>query len=303
MKIVVGVQPDSGGDDAVAVAESLARTMRADLALTHVHPTPWRAHNEAAVDAEWRSYLTEQSRAALNRAAARLRGDVLHEQRIHAHASTGRGLSEVAEVVGASLIVIGSAEGGEPGRLQGGSTSDQLLHGASVPVLLVPSGAGARAGSLAMPSRVTVAYQRSLDSDEALRAAAQMCRRTGAPLRLVTLVVYPPKLLSTFQNALDELRADARVWLDEALTEAPFSTRLTAEIAEGEDVENAMAAVDLADDEVLVCGSGAAGPLRRVFLGDTAQKILRAATVPVLVVPRHAEAELDHTRAVPKVVE
>jgi nucleotide-binding universal stress UspA family protein len=302
MKIVVGVQPDSGGDDAVAVAEALAATMRADLVLTHVHPTPWRAHNEAVVDAEWRAYLTEQARAALNRAAARLGGSVQHEQRVHAHTSSGRGLSEVAEVVGASLIVVGSAAGGEAGRLNGGSTSDQLLHGASVPVLLVPAGAAATAATQWLPSRVTVAYQRSIDSDEALRAAVQMCRRTGAPLRLETLVVYPPKLLSTFQNALDELRSDARVWLDEALTEAPFSTRLSAEIAEGEDIEDAIAAVDFAPDEVLVCGSGAAGPLRRVFLGDTAQKILRAATVPVLVVPRHAEAELDHTRGVPKIV-
>ena len=46
MKILVGVQPDEQGDDALACGEALARSMRADLVLAHVHPMPWRAHNE-----------------------------------------------------------------------------------------------------------------------------------------------------------------------------------------------------------------------------------------------------------------
>jgi nucleotide-binding universal stress UspA family protein len=300
MKIVVGVQPDARGDDAVACAEWLARSMRAGLVLVHVHPTPWRAPDQEAVDTEWRAYVVEQSREALHRAEQRLTGDVTHELRVHANTSSGRGLIEVAEQMGAALVVIGSAQGGEPGRLHGGSTSDQLLHSSSVPVLLVPSGHVDRVTG-ALPTRITVAYQRSLDSDEALRAAAQLCRRTGAPIRLVTLVVQPPRMLPTYDRALDELRADARSWLELALVEAPFSTRLTAEIAEGEDFEHAMAAVDCEPDEFLVCGSGTAGPLRRVFLGDTAQKILRVAAVPVLVVPRHAEPELEHTVGVPTV--
>ncbi len=301
MKIVVGVQPDEQGDEALGRAEALARSMRAHLVLAHVYPTPWAA-GPGAVDAEWRAYLVEQSRSALLRAERRLSGAVGHELVVHAHTSTGRGLAEVAEEHGGSLVVIGAAPGGEPGRLHGGSTSDQLLHGASVPVLLVPAPAEtAPEPHPLVPSRVTVAYQRSLDSAEALHAAAQLCRRTGAPLRLVTLVVQPPRKLPSYQRSLDELRADARHWLDEALVEAPFSTRLTADIAEGEDFDEAMAAVDTEPDELLVCGSGTAGPLRRVFLGDTAQKILRAATVPVLVVPRHAETGLDRTRSIPKV--
>ena len=311
MKIMVGIQPDEQGDDALACGEALARAMRAELVLVHVHPTPWPAHTtpdsvvrgqESAVDAEWRAYLVEQALATLNRSVGRLTRDVLHDLRVHDHTSSGRGLIEVAEEVAASIIVIGSAPGGEHDHLMGGSTSGQLLHGASVPVLLTPTGYVYRR-VVTMPSRVTVAYQRSLDSAEALHAAIQLCRRTGAPLRLVTLVVQPPRMLPSFQSALDELRSDARGFLDQALVEAPFSTRLTAEIAEGEDFEHAMAAVDFHPDEILVCGSGTAGPLRRVFLGDTAQKILRVATVPVLVVPRHAESELDQTRAIPKVVD
>ena len=155
MKILVGIQPDEQGDDALACGESLARAMRADLVLTHVYPTPWQAHNDSAVDAEWNGYLVEQARATLNRSVGRLSRDVLHDISVHAHTSTGRGLIEVAEEVGASIIVIGSAPGGEHDHLAMGSTSGQLLHGASVPVLLVPTGYVYRRIPI-LPSRVTV---------------------------------------------------------------------------------------------------------------------------------------------------
>ncbi len=297
MKIVVGVQPDAEGDHIVHWAAQLARSMRSDLVLSAIYPTPWPAHLQGAVDAEWRAFLVEQANATLRRAAGHTDG-VAFDRIVHAHTSSGRGLIEVAEQVGATLIVIGSAAGGAPGRLHRGSTADQLLHGATVPVLLAPSHDPVAVDLPAVPTRVTVAYQRSLDSDEALAAAIQLCRRTGVALRLTTLVVHPSREFAGFEGALDELRGDARGWLDEALAVVPVATKVSAEVAEGEDLESAIGAVDWMPGELLVCGSGTAGPLRRVFLGDTAQKILRGAAVPVIVVPRHAEAELDRTRRI-----
>ena len=38
--------------------------------------------------------------------------------------------------------------------------------------------------------------------------------------------------------------------------------------------------------DMLLLGSGAAGPLAQVFLGTAASKILRHAPVPVMIVPR-----------------
>ena len=300
MKIVVGVQPDSEGDYVVRWAAELARSMRADLVLTAIHPTPWPAHLEGAVDSEWKAFLVEEAAKTLRRATEHIHG-VRFDKIVHAHTSSGRGLIEVAEQVGATLIVIGSAAGGAPGRLHRGSTADQLLHGATVPVLLTPSqdlAAAEAAGPGTVPTRVTVAYSRSLDSDEALAAAIQLCRRTGVDLRLTTLVIHPSREFAGFEGALDELRGDARGWLDEALAVVPVATKVSAEIAEGEDLDSAIGAVDWLAGELLVCGSGTAGPLRRVFLGDTAQKILRGAGVPVIVVPRHAEADLDRTRRI-----
>ena len=283
----------------LARAEALARSMRADLVLAHVYPMPWRAPNEDAVDASG-GPTSSSSPGRRSIRSGRLPATYAHELTCTRTPRAGAGWPRWPRRRRLA-IVIGRATGGEPGRLHGGSTSDQLLHGASVPVLLSRRRRGRRLPRGRTPSgRVTVAYQRSLDSAEALHAATQLCRRTGAPLRLVTLVVHPPRMLPSYERALDDLRADARHWLDEALVEAPFSTRLTAEIAEGEDFEEAMAAVDSEPDELLVCGSGTAGPLRRVFLGDTARRSCGSPTVPVLVVPRHAESELDHTRGIPR---
>ena len=59
---------------------------------------------------------------------------------IHPHRSSGVGLAEVASSRHAQIIVIGSAPGGSSGRIHGGSTSDQLLHGSPVPVAIAPHG-------------------------------------------------------------------------------------------------------------------------------------------------------------------
>src|SRR3954447_22333222 len=204
--------------------------MRAALVLVNVRPTPWRSDGPRGFDAEWDTYLAEQSRSALARADRRLDETVERELRVVDDTSTGRGLSTVAEQVAASLVVVGSAAGGQEGHIHLGSTAGQLLHGAGAPVLLVPR-AYRTVVDAPVPQRVSVAYQKSLESREALRAAGQLCRRTGAPLRLLTLVVHPPRLLGSYQRALDELRGRARAWLDEAAVEAPVSTRVSAEVA------------------------------------------------------------------------
>lgn len=47
------------------------------------------------------------------------------------------------------------------------------------------------------------------------------------------------------------------------------------------------------DGDLLVVGSSRLGPIARVFLGSTATRILRAAPVPVVVVPRGTEDPAD----------
>ena len=64
--------------------------------------------------------------------------------------------------------------------------------------------------------------------------------------------------------------------------------RAEFEILEGRDVAEAMGQTSWLPGELLICASSNAGPLRRVFLGDTSLKIVRAATSPVMILTRQA---------------
>jgi nucleotide-binding universal stress UspA family protein len=54
----------------------------------------------------------------------------------------------------------------------------------------------------------------------------------------------------------------------------------------GDTVDAALADFIWHREDLLVCGSSTLGPVRRVLLGDMTFRLLRAATVPVLVAPR-----------------
>jgi len=62
-----------------------------------------------------------------------------------------------------------------------------------------------------------------------------------------------------------------------------------AELLEG-NVVDTLATLDRRDADLLVCGSRAYGPLRRVLLGGVSSRLLRRSALPLLVVPRAGDA-------------
>ena len=58
-------------------------------------------------------------------------------------------------------------------------------------------------------------------------------------------------------------------------------------VGTGHDWREAVESVSWETGDLLLLGSGAAGPTAQVFLGSAASKILRHAPVPVMIVPRH----------------
>ncbi|GAA1861519.1 universal stress protein [Actinomadura bangladeshensis] len=295
MRVLVGYSPDERGGDALALAALLARTMRAPLTAVHVHPPPWPAPGPGAVDAEWVAWLRGQSDEALDEAAARLaemdvpKRDI--ELRVHAHRSSGRGLIQVAGDVGADLIVAGSAPRGRRGRVAIGSTADQLLHGSPVPVMLAPRGYAAHPPRRI--ARMTLAYWRRRDGDGPLTAAAGIAERLDAELRLLTLLIRPPGLAARFRapgGVLDRQLAQAEEDLRYAAGLLGGGAPVERLTAIGTDIAKTLGTVDMLHGEVLACLSGHDGPLRKVFLGESSGKILRAAPCPVLLLPRGAAA-------------
>ena len=64
-------------------------------------------------------------------------------------------------------------------------------------------------------------------------------------------------------------------------------------IGTGTDWREAVDNIAWESGDVLLLGSGAAGPMAQVFLGTAASKILRHAPVPVMIVPRHHTARTE----------
>ncbi|SEG80132.1 Nucleotide-binding universal stress protein, UspA family [Thermomonospora echinospora] len=259
--VLTGYSDDSGGREALECARAIVALTGGRLTVATVHP-PGRAGAAAEagttlrqaaglLDEEPADYLAQESRGV------------------------GRGLSVLAGKVGADLIVIGSAAGGARGQITIGSAADHLLHASSEAVLITPAG-------YTPPERlqrITVAYVRRPQCDEAVERTAVAAARLGVPLRLLTL-------------ALDE--ADSGRLRDDLALAVPVAagnsglepSAVQTALAEGGDVAAALARTDWEDGELLVCASSEDSAVHRVFLGEVALKVLRAAPCPVAVLPR-----------------
>jgi nucleotide-binding universal stress UspA family protein len=280
MSVVVGYMPDSRGEDALALATLIVRAVSGDLVVANVHPPGWSVPGRGAVDAEWVAYLEKTATDALAEAKRYLarRGPPVVAYVRYAHRSSGRGLAEVAADASGDLVVIGSAPGGRPGRIAIGSTADQLLHGCSAPVMMAPRGFAAEAPRSLR--RLTFAFRPGADSENAVRRAAEFAAAAKIPLRLLTLMVRPPALAGRFAHHRGDAEADIATMRDLVAAEA------TTEVIGGASVPSALRAAEWLPGDLLACASSTDGPLRTVFLGDTSGKLVRAASCPVLVLPR-----------------
>jgi nucleotide-binding universal stress UspA family protein len=263
--VLVGYTGDAGGREALAQARTIVEVTGGRLTVAAVHG-PERAGSGLEAHA-----TLAQAASALSDLPAGLRADfVTQESR-----GAGRGLSVLASKVNADLIVIGSPGGGARGRINLGGTADHLMHASTQAVMLTPAGHV----PLDRPHRVTVAYVRRPQCDEAVTRAAAMAVRLDVPLRLTTLAAAGPDQ--------DVLRDDLAL----AIRLASESSGLAAEeiqarVGAGDDVAEAMADVPWVEGELLVCASSEDAPVHHVFLGETAFNVLRAAPCAVAVLPR-----------------
>lgn len=259
--VLAGYAPDSGGREALGLARAIIALTGGRLSVANVHPPDLPA---AAGEAH---ALLEQAADQLGEHPAEL---IAQEGR-----SVSRGLSVLASRIGADLIVVGSPEGGTRGRIGVSATADHLLHSATEAVMLTPS------GYTPPPelNRITVMYVRRPQCDDAVVRAAAAADILDVPLRLLTLALGDAPI----EPLRDDLALAIRLAVDstELLPED-----VSGDLAEGDDVAEALADTEWTDGEILVCASSEDAAAHRVFLGEVALKVLRAAPCPATVLPR-----------------
>jgi nucleotide-binding universal stress UspA family protein len=266
MKYVVGYRPDERGADAVALAGVIAKTQGAELHLVNV------VHGGKPQDPD-----VERSALALVPAG------VPASYSTRAAESFVHGLIEAAKEDDAALIVVGAASNGLFKRFTVGSVANGLLHASPIPVALAPRGYNRRdpLTRLTVMTGVREGWQAVLD------VGTTAAGRRNVPLRLVSVVEIDQLEQKDFDldNALSPARQHVNTVLAEAAAKLP-KDKVTVTLAHGRNIEEAVDGIGWKSGEVVIVGSSRLAENHKIFLGSTANKILRALPVPMVVVPR-----------------
>ncbi|GAA3270876.1 universal stress protein [Paenarthrobacter aurescens] len=285
MRYVVGYTANARGHDAVHLAVALARNHDVSLDLVLVIPEDSPFNAVYPPETGYNDILNEQAQRWLDEGLALVPADVTARAHIRRGDSEAQTLIDAAVEMNAAVLVIGATNGGLLKRFTIGSVASSLLHSSPVPVALAPHGYQ-RTEPL---TRLSCGFGTRPGADELLDVAVESARDRGLPLRLVSLLALDggdsPQLLdAAWMHAADRIAA---------VDGSPAGSQLPEPeivVAQGRTVEEAVDRLDWEDGEILLIGSSRLAQHRATFLGSTANRILRALPVPMIVVPR------DYTR-------
>lgn len=280
-RIVVGYTATKAGKDALALGVRLAEATASELHTVVILPADSRSVITPP-DAAYDDYLEERAGQWLTEAAERIPEATAATAHVRFADSVGEGLIAVADELDATHIVVGAANGAVRGRYRLGTTASELLHTSDVPVVLAPKGTR-KAVADGIP-RLTVAVGTRPGADMLLDEAVALAAATGASLRLVSLVTVD--LPSNVDTGVIRIAGAAHA--DQVLTTAQEALEAdsTVEVGRGDSIEEAVTALEWMPGELVLVGSSRFARPRRLFLGSTAAKMIRALPVPMIVVPR-----------------
>ncbi|MDZ4864791.1 MAG: universal stress protein [Gemmatimonadota bacterium] len=294
--ILVPLDGSPFAEQALPWASETARRAGAmmQLALVH-HPAPALAtalempEIGAQLDEEARareqSYLTAQ----VDRVRA---GWNVPVTSVLLNGGVAEALQHQAEASGADLVVLTTHGRGLVSRFWLGSIADQLMRRLHLPLLFVRPGESS--AGVPQVRRILVTLDGSLFAEEALGAAQAFAGAFGAEIVLL-LVIEPPvpvadpaglMVIPVTVDAEKRLRESAAAYLGTVTSRlAAEGIRVTSAAVEGATVAGAvLAQVEAQGIDLLVVASHGAGGFERLVIGSVADKLVRGARIPVLVV-------------------
>jgi nucleotide-binding universal stress UspA family protein len=292
---------------AARAAAAWAGRFNAELVLLHVAPEAMgaRAYDDLArfspptLAEDW----TRGSRDALDALAARFSGAARLRTTVRVGPAAS-GIIDCAAELPADLIVMASRGHGPVGRALLGSVAEQVIRGASCPVLTIPGEVNVahwnddHQGVLkTMVLRTVVALT---DFSEISEEALKLAHDLAAPLvaTLHVLHVVPPgetplALVPPPVEHAEELRWRAERSLMRATESfADARTIVTAALL-AKPSDGAIAYADEVSADLIVLATHGRGALDRLLLGSVAQHVLRHAHCPVLTVNQQWQAAIS----------
>jgi nucleotide-binding universal stress UspA family protein len=277
--------PTDGSKDAVRAAEAasdLAKRCGAELHVVHVwHDVRGFAHDFVKRE------LRRQGQEILDEQVKRIKasgGEVTK-----AYLRRGRTSNEVitlSKEIDADLLVVGSRGLGTVRRILMGSQSEEIVHHAQVPVLVLTG-----AEDFWSPARIVIGEDFSDDARKAGELAAAIGKLYGAEGLLVyshpDLPEVPPgEARSAVQN-LTEMRERDKSMLEERASELEeiLGRRPEILISGGYPANVLLEASQEVQPSLVAVGSRGLAGLIRTRLGSVSTKVVTAARAPVLVYP------------------
>lgn len=277
--VLIGVDGGASGRDAIALAKVLVDP-HGELSVAHVYPSespPWKG---VGLPYE----LGQRERAALLLDKACEEAEITAAVRWRGASSVGRGLHEIAEMIEADLLVIGSAPQGLLYRVLVGDATQAALNGAPCAVAIAPAGFSKHP---AVMREIGVAYDGFPESVHALAVARELAAEQATKLSAFEALDFPGylywTLISPDGSSMDDL-------VEETRDRIRALGGVEAHAAYGVAVEEL--ALYSASIDLLVVGSRGYGPLGRLIHGSTSQQLARSARCPLLVLTRGARQDL-----------
>lgn len=291
--ILVPLDGSSLAEQAIPIALAIAERARSKVKLVLVHhpllmePGPAYTKVELAMQKADREYLRSVAARLRGRLGRALSSAVLQ-------GPTAQTLAKYIRELSTDLVVMTTHGRGGIQRAWLGSVADQLIRSLEIPVLLVRAGQSDSAPSSVTLSEILLPLDGSPLAEAAIEPAAALARLWDAEISLVqivqpvTLTTDPPLAFPTEID--DQLTAIRREAAQDYLRDVAERLREQGLRASGVAFLGGGVAetlLHLARPErvgLVAMATHGRGGVRRLVLGSVADKLVRAAEVPVLVV-------------------
>ena len=309
-RILVPLDGSAFSERALSPAKALARRFGATLDLVHVHEPPPLFGQAPMYDTQYDAEVRRQ----MHDAHAALVAGLAEEGGVRATATflDGRvvpALRRHAADTRADLIVMTSHGRGGVSRAWLGSVADRLIREVDVPVFLVPATDEYAASTTLSFRRVLVPVDGSELADGVLEHALAIGAPHETEYHLLTVVsawpptnLYPSVTPTVGRRNIERFTGEARREAERSLARVAgllgaHGVRAHAHVIVSAE-QPAQAILDFMpkhDIDVVALATRARSGIGRAILGSVADKVLRAAQIPVLVyhVPSTAERAGD----------
>lgn len=301
--ILVPLDGSPFGEQALPAALAIARRRPTRIALAHVHQLiiPTIAAAEAPMFDPTPDELMRQQETAYLEDVARRLGAIWDGPitRTLLEVPVADSLAYHAELIGASLIVLSTHGRGGVARAWLGSVADRLIRLSSVPTLVVRPGPDAPDFTHEPTMRhILIPLDGSALAEQAIELAMELGQLTHAHYTLVQVV--EPALRSFLIGGAEptvDVDAEAAAWkraseyldtIAARLREQGHTVWSEARIGNAAAGILESAAVNGAD--LIAMTTHGRGGVARLLMGSVADKVLRSATVPMLISRPHDAA-------------